>query len=134
MTEEEAQKLLTRLEEYYRQPVMPLGKFCAAIKLWFRCIEKNNTDPLLSRAAYQGNAYYKHLRQIEIDIEKSNLLGRLLYAKEKFRTQPCPTHRGHWSGEAMFFEKCPHNCDGTGWLRDRPEDGGYTGWIDVRLV
>jgi hypothetical protein len=27
----------------------------------------------------------------------------------------------------MFFKKCPHLCDGTGWLRERDNDGGYTG-------
>jgi hypothetical protein len=27
----------------------------------------------------------------------------------------------------MFFKKCPHLCDGTGWLREREQDGGYTG-------
>ena len=27
----------------------------------------------------------------------------------------------------MFFEKCQLLCDGTGWLRERPDDGGYTG-------
>ena len=35
--------------------------------------------------------------------------------------------KGHWNGQAMFFEKCQLLCDGTGWLRERPADGGYTG-------
>jgi len=68
---------------------------------------------------------------MRIDIRKSNLLGRLLYAKEPLRTRLCPLHKGHYNGEAMFFEKCPHLCDGTGWLRERPQDGGYTG-ITIR--
>lgn len=69
-----------------------------------------------------------------MDIRKSNLLGRLLYAKEKFRTRMCPLHKGHWSGHAMFFEKCPHQCDGTGWLRESDTDGGYTGDTEIKLV
>jgi len=127
MSEDEAQALLRRLEEHYRQPVMPLNHFCDAITLWFRCIEENNTDPELSESGYHGRQYYKFLRQMEIDIRKSNLLGRLLYAKEKFRTRKCPVHKGHWDGDAMFFEGCPHKCGGTGWLPERPEDRGYTG-------
>jgi hypothetical protein len=39
----------------------------------------------------------------------------------------CPLHKGHYNGDAMFFNKCPHSCDGTGWLREREQDGGYTG-------
>jgi hypothetical protein len=34
----------------------------------------------------------------------------------------------------MFFEKCPHLCDGTGWLREKDTDGGYTGDMEIRLV
>ncbi len=61
------------------------------------------------------------------DIRKSNLLGRLLFAKEPLRTQMCPTRKGHFRAEAMFLEKCSLLCDGTGWLRERAQDGGYAG-------
>ena len=71
---------------------------------------------------------------MRIDIRKSNLLGRLLYAKEPLRTRMCPIHKGqrtkdkgHWNRQAMFFAKCHLLCDGTAWLRERPDDGGYTG-------
>jgi hypothetical protein len=128
LSEEEARELLRRLEQFYEQPVLPLGNFCHAIELWMDCIVKNNTDPALSREGWDhGKRYYEFLSQMRIDIRKSNLLGRLLVAKEKFRTHMCPLHKGHWSGEAMFFKKCPHLCDGTGWLRERDNDGGYTG-------
>jgi len=30
-----------------------------------------------------------------------------------------------WTGHV--FAKCHLLCDGTGWLRERPDDGGYTG-------
>ncbi len=133
LTEEEARQLIRRLEEHYGEPAWPLSKVCNAVFTWMDCIEKNNTDPQLARGSYgQGVKYYKHFRQMKVDIMKSNLLGRLLYAKEALRTERCPRHKGHWSGQAMFFEKCPHNCDGTGWLRARPEDGGYTGGISIR--
>ncbi|MGD0921265.1 MAG: hypothetical protein ABSA70_05800 [Terriglobia bacterium] len=134
MDENEMKGLLQRLEKHYGEPVMPLHRFCDAITLWMNCIEKNNTDPELSKAGYQGGRYYKFLSQIEMDIRKSNLLGRLLYGKERFRTEMCPIHKGHWHGDAMFFNRCPHNCDGTGWLRARPEDGGYTGGLKISLL
>jgi hypothetical protein len=135
-SEEEAQELLAQLERFYQQPVLPLRRFCAAIELWMDCVVKNNTEPALLGNLQPGmlQPYFKHLQQIRIDIRKSNLLGRLLYAKERFRTQMCPIHKGHWNGNAMFFEKCPHLCDGTGWLRQRETDGGYTGDMEIKLV
>lgn len=124
----EANKLQRRLEQFYGQPVLRLDNFCHAIELWMDCIVKNNTDPVLHRDAIKhGHIYFELLNLIRIDIRKSNLLGRLLYAKEPVRTRICPIHKGHFNAEAMFFEKCPLLCDGTGWLRERPQDGGYTG-------
>ena len=127
-SKEEAQAQLRRLEQFYGAPVLALDDFCKAISAWMDCIVKNNTDPALKEGgAEHGKKYYEFLNRMKIDIMKSNLLGRLLYAKEPLRTRMCPLHKGHYSGQAMFFEKCPHLCDGTGWLRERPEDGGYTG-------
>lgn len=124
----EANELQRRLEQFYGQPVLPLDNFCHAIELWMDCIVKNNTDPALHRDAIKhGHIYFEFLNLIRIDIRKSNLLGRLLYAKEPIRTRICPIHKGHFNAEAMFFEKCPLLCDGTGWLRVRPQDRGYTG-------
>jgi len=131
-SEEEAQEHLALLERFYRQPVLPLHQFCAAIELWMDCIVKSNTDPELIDESGAGDyPYFPFLDQIRIDIRKSNLLGRLLYAKEKFRTRMCPIHKGHWDGRAMLLEGCPHLCDGTGWLRERESDGGYTGGLSI---
>ena len=132
LSTQEAQELLHRLEQFYKEPVLPLGKFCHAMRLWMDCIVKNNTDPTLMQGeAGHGYGYFRSLDQMRIDIRKSNLLGRLLYAKEPLRTRVCPLHKGHYDGEAMFFKKCPHLCDGTGWLRERERDEGFTG-ISVR--
>jgi len=128
---DEAHELLRRLEQFYGEPVLPLENFCHAMELWMDCIVKNNTDPtLIQDGINHGHKYSEFLNLMRIDIRKSNLLGRLLYAKEPLRTRMCPIHKGHWNGEAMFFEKCQFLCDGTGWLRERPGDGGYTG-IDI---
>ena len=112
---EEAQELLSRLEQFYKEAVLPLESFCRAIELWMDCIVKNNTDmALIQGGTRHGYRYFQFLNQMRIDIRKSNLLGRLLYAKEPLRTRLCPLHKGHYNGQAMFFEKCPHLCDGTG--------------------
>jgi len=125
----EAEELLLRLQKFYGQPVMPLGRFCKAITTWMECIVQNNTDPELSKAGFHGRDYYTFLNEMSTDIEKSNLLGRLLFAREPLRTKKCPIHKGHWSGEAMFLKPCPEKCGGTGWLPVRPEDRGFTGII-----
>lgn len=125
---EEIRELLLRLQQFYGQPVLPLDNFCHAIELWMDCIVKNNTDPALHRDGIKhGHIYFEFLNLIRIDIRKSNLLGRLLFAREPLRTRMCPTHKGHFNAEAMFFEKCPLLCDGTGWLREHPQDKGYAG-------
>lgn len=117
MTDPEAEAALKALCKHYRQPVLPLSRFCEAVRTWFRAIERNNTDPSLGRPGRhtQGKDYFEQLRNIERDISKSNLLARLLHAGEKLRTVPCPEHKGHWTGDG----KC--QCEGTGWLRE-PED------------
>lgn len=125
---DEAQEQLKRLEDYYGVPVMPLRSFCNGMSTWMDCVIRNNTDPELTRGGMQhGGKYYEALGQMRIAIMKSNLLGRLFYAREPLRKHMCPVHKGHYSGQAMFFQKCPHSCDGTGWLRENPGDGGYTG-------
>lgn len=110
LTKEEAETMLAELTEHYHQPVLPMSDFCNAISTWFRCIEKNNLDT--DKNYNQGSAYYKHLSNIETDIRKSNLLGRLLYGGEKLRNEKCPKHLGRWSG----IGDCEHGCDLTGWL------------------
>lgn len=124
---EEAQELIKRLQEYYHEPVLPLSSFCRAMSVWRDCIVKNNTDPNLLRQENQGGRYFNFLDELYVDIRKSNLLARLLYAKEPLRSRMCPIHKGHYDGNAMFFEKCPHLCDGTGWLRERAGDEGFSG-------
>jgi len=126
-SEAEAEELLLLLQKFYGQPVMPLGRFCKAITTWMQCIVQNNTDPELSKTLLHGSDYYTFLNEISTDIEKSNLLGRLLFAREPLRTKKCPIHKGHWNGQAMFFEPCPEKCGGTGWLPERAEDQGFTG-------
>ena len=60
-------------------------------------------------------------RQLSIRIEKSCLLDRLIYCGEELRKEPCPKHKGRWSG-IYFNEEC--ECVGscgclTGWLPNK---------------
>jgi hypothetical protein len=109
---------LKQLEEYFGEPVLPMSKYCEAFTIWTTCIINNNKDPkLVEPWGGQGKDYHDKLGHIMMDIRKSNLLARILYDKEEFRTEQCPEHKGHWSGNAMLMGNCPHACDGTGWLR-----------------
>lgn len=106
LTEQEAEAMLVRLSQFYDAPVLPLPRFCAAMRTWFRAVQARGEAP-----------YAKMLDEINIDISKSNLLDRLLYAGEELRTRECPVHQGRWNGQAMLLG-CDHDCDGTGWLRE----------------
>src|SRR6266550_8758791 len=69
-------ELLRRLEQFYGEPVLPLGNFCHAMELWMDCIVKNNTDPaLIQESVNHRQKYFESLKFMRIDIRKSNLLG-----------------------------------------------------------
>ena len=119
MTNDEAEVLLKELSEHYKQPVMPIKKYCAAIETWMDAIRdgvRRRTD----HPEYQhGFDYHNHLSHISLDIQKSGLLARLLYAGEELRTEMCPVHQGHmdtalWCGFPDVPEGC--KCDGSGWI------------------
>lgn len=116
MTDAEAEEALAALEKHFKEPVLPLSRFCTAITTWFRAIERANEDVTLLRPGRRipGSDYFQMLRKIERDIRKSNLLARLLYGKEQLRTVRCLTHNGHWTGDG----ECA--CEGTGWIKVSP--------------
>ena len=114
-SKEEAHELLGRLEQFYGEPVLPLGNFCHAMELWMDCIVKNDTAPaLIQEVINHGQKYFESLKFMRIDIRKSNLLGRLLYAKEPLRTHMCLIHKGHWNGQAMFLRNATSCVTGRG--------------------
>lgn len=123
ISDDEAKGLLDLLVRHYKEPVLPMSRFCEAISTWFHCIEQVNAEERKAEPdrkfwQSQGRDYYQHLHRIELDIRKSNLLARLLYGGEKLRTRKCPEHQGHWRG----IGTCPHGCQLTGWL---PEPESY---------
>lgn len=119
LLKEEAEQLLELLTKYYKQPVMPMNRFCETMRTWMDCVVKNNTDATLTgedgrQGMNHGSEYYKHFGSINTDISKSNLLGRMFYGGEKLRTRMCPTHKGHWSG----INSCIYYCGSTGWIHE----------------
>lgn len=124
----EAEKMLAQLSKHYRQPVLPLHRFCDAITTWMRAIVQNNTEEEARREHplgrwrpedQWGHSYWQLLDKIKIDIRKSELLYRLLYKGEKLRTRRCPVHKGHqYLGQ---HPPCPHGCGLTGWLPEEPD-------------
>lgn len=110
--------LLRSLATTLKEPVLPVSKYCAALKSWIDALrEKHAGHPTEERRGH-GHSYVDHLPHIYQDIRKSNLLGRLIYGAEKLRTVPCPEHQGEWSG--CHPEPCPHGCGYTGWLPASP--------------
>lgn len=123
----QAEELLRALSAFYKEPVLPISRYCSALEAWAGCIQMNNyrrPSSLIPEGFAQfeedahGATYAAILPAILTDIRKSNLLYRLIYRGQPLRKRPCPQHRGHWSGWSI--EPCPHGCsDGmnvTGWL------------------
>lgn len=123
LTNEEAEAMLKRLTKHFREPVLPMRRYCDGLRTWADCIGELNTPGRSFGHEYVeedhkfGADYAGHLRDILRDISKSNLLARILYGGEKLRTRPCPEHKGRWSG----IMTCPYGCGETGWLPE-PED------------
>lgn len=113
--EQEAKEALAALKKYHGLPMMSIGVYCNAFNIYLKCLQELEEG--------HRREYHQYLTQIGIDIEKSNLLWRLLYNGQKLRTKMCPIHKGHWSGCAP--EPCPEGCsngiDITGWLPE-PDD------------
>jgi hypothetical protein len=101
-------------------PLLRLSDVCHTLRLWGAALKQalNNSDTV---EAWQ---------KVDLAINKSNLLSRLFFTKENLRTEPCPEHKGHWSG--CFMEgpngpcRCQHEGNVTGWL-PRP---GYSSDLD----
>lgn len=118
MTDEEAEVLRKKLSAHYNDQVLTVREFCEAMKVWSTAAAQylgavmENTGTARPYAKDAIKPY--DASRLFLAADKSSLLGRLFYGREKLRTKKCPTHDGKWSG---CFLECP--CEGTGWL---PED------------
>lgn len=126
MTDEEAEEMLKALEAHYRQPVMPVKRYCDALRTWAECLrEKYDEEKDKARWRSFGNIV-PHLESFNLAISKSSLLFRLIYIGEKLRTKKCPIHKGRWSGlefpadeeHGIKGNECPHGCNLTGWIHE----------------
>ena len=112
MTNEEAEALLAQLSKHYAWRGA-LGERLARMK----------KDPKEDYADVERQEkLLSTMESIEFMIQKSSLLGRILYGGEKLRTEMCPVHEGRWSGcEFPMHNVCPHKCELTGWVK-HPDD------------
>lgn len=120
MTDEEAEALLYQLSRHFNQPVQPVGRYCAALRVW-----ENAVNDRAVRTRDPDDAKFAEMvSRVFLQISKSNLLSRLIYDGESLRTEPCPVHQGRWSGCVWDDQPCPcqatqagqFGINVTGWL------------------
>lgn len=140
MTRDEAKALLTNggrstsedeisrfLEELKAGvPIMPITFFCRFLRDWANLSgvpfpTERNPGENKARAEAAGRA-----RDVFLQIQKSNLLWRTIYAGEPVRERPCLVHQGRWSGcigdeETKCKNACLHGNNVTGWLPNEDE-------------
>jgi hypothetical protein len=120
-----------------KEPSYQISQFCKAMDTWANaCMTPLPDDDDLQRA--WRKKFKAHWQFLRLAIVKSNLLYRLLYAGEELRTEPCPKHKGHWSGcslDVLTSEgivlapsvcACQHEENITGWLPKDVNGLGFT--------
>jgi hypothetical protein len=116
LTDEEAKVLLERLRRHFREPVLPVSKYCEALRTWAGAAAQGYDHENRIVSASPGE-----IQDVFLAIRKSNLLWRLIYLGEPLRTIKCPTHEGRWSGCDGFNRcACSSGHDITGWLPTPP--------------
>lgn len=114
MTDDEAKAMLASLSEHFKEPVMPVSRYCASLQLWQGAL-RDRAERTEDKVDKEFSAA---VDRVFLNLQKSNLLWRLIYRGQPLRTEMCPLHQGQWSGCA--WDPCPHGCsDGnnvTGWL------------------
>ena len=116
MTDDQVTAMLAALTEHFRCPVMPIDRYCAGLRAWQRCLQEKAQRTKAKEDVEFAGCVDDVFRQIT----KSNLLARVLYGGEAPRVEPCPTHKGVWSGCVFGDRECPHcmsGCNVTGWVK-----------------
>ena len=106
MTDDEAKELREQLSKHHGDRLFTVREFCDMFRQW--------SDVASSYLEERYGLTPAIISSVFLVVNKSSLLGRMFYGREKVRTRKCPTHDGIWCG---CFINCP--CSGTGWL---PED------------
>ncbi len=122
LTPEQAESLRKQLCKYYRDQVLPVSEVCAALRAWSEVAQAH----LQGYLDYENDGKTIRFDSLFLAAEKSSLLGRMLYGREKLRTEQCPRCKGQWRG--LYFpatENFPGNtpdgcgCGGCGWLPNK---------------
>lgn len=156
LSDDEAKEMLSKLAQHFGEPVMPVGRYCAALNLWASALrmkaERLNTpwvcdgtcsgDELgdcnhasrtteamdqTKRDADHATKFADEVGGVFMQISKSNLLARLIYEGESLRTEMCPVHNGVWSG-CGWAEKDENNCK-CQHSQDGHIGSNITGWL-----
>jgi guanosine-3',5'-bis(diphosphate) 3'-pyrophosphohydrolase len=125
LTNDQVREYLEALRSHFNEPVMPVSRYCAAMRTWFTVTAEalsSTSDELRKEGMNESAMDYARMAsdrmRTVIAIEKSNLLYRLIYAGEELRKDACPRCKGHWSGR---YPPC-QLCGNTGWLPNESED------------
>lgn len=113
----EVREMLAKLRDHFGEPVAPVSSYCKALETWRQAVRAaSEKDPENSSLA----GMISRIDEVSTDVYKSNLLYRLIYLEEGLRTEPCPIHKGSWSGCVAPERECPYCMSGsdvTGWVR-----------------
>jgi hypothetical protein len=106
-------------------PLVRLSDVCNILRTWARAY----TEPLPGDHEYktaERQRFSDAWSHIDLQIRKSCLLDRLFFQKEGLRMEPCPEHKGRWSGCSWSSTPCAcqNGSNVTGWL-PAVEDTGY---------
>jgi hypothetical protein len=107
-------------------PLVRLSDVCNILRLWAKAFSTQlPTDS--KEKAEERNEFFTHWSRVDLAIRKSCLLDRLFFQDETIRTEPCPTHKGRWSGCDWNSPgcECRNGSNVTGWL-PASEFTGYT--------
>lgn len=102
-------------------PVMPVSFFCDFLKQWALLASTPYPEEQHDQENKIRQESGERARDVFLQIRKSNLLWRLIYAGEPLRTVPCPEHKGRWSGcnkpeDTACKGACMFESNVTGWL------------------
>ena len=118
-TDEEVEKFLAAVKDGI--PVMPVTFFCDFLTEWQSLYnepcEERYQDEKKNRAEL-----CERIRDVFLQIRKSNLLWRRIYRGLPVRKTPCPEHKGHWSG-------CPYDIADLPCKGACVVGGNTTGWL-----
>lgn len=146
--EEQAQAMLKELRAFYKQPVMPISKYCDALRTWQRCMYDRAIDlraelfpgihgddgPLREKAWNDSNLAMKNR------IEESNYAVQDLHRFETVAesinfvaiqiSKSALLDRLLYVGEPLRTKKCPtHKGTWSGLFGDCEHGCELTGWL-----